>query len=487
MVRRGNGHGPYWPERAPRLTNADGALRVRPKFMHDFLVSTAAFIVLIGIMVVVHEFGHFAVAKLCGVRVEAFSVGFGPRLFGIKRGETDYKVCLLPLGGYVKMTGENPTEEAQTAENGRPSLLEDPGSFIAHPRWQRILIALAGPTANFVLAFVAMAFYFGWINEVPAHDVKTSTVEWVVPGSAAAQAGMAPGDTITQFDGVKDPSWDQIFGRMSVDGNQTVAVKVDRAGQSVALQMHLPAEVTGDDLAGMLPQYMRGPIGIQSVSPGMPADQAGLKGGDAIVSVDGHRFHTVTSLLAYMQEGLGKPISLMVERNGAMIGPIVAKPEKIDSGWKLGFLAVPPKIQDAPMPLGAAVAKSGQFCADGSMLIVQMLERILMHKVPANQLTGPVGIARMAGDVAETKGWYSKFYLAGEISLNLGIVNLMPFPILDGGMILLLLIESGLRQDISINVKERIYQAAFVVLVMFFAFIIFNDVTKLPIFSRVKP
>ena len=455
--------------------------------MHDFLVSAAAFIVLIGIMVVVHEFGHFAVAKLCGVRVEAFSVGFGPRLFGIKRGDTDYKVCMLPLGGYVKMTGESPSEEAQAAEGGGPSLLEDPGAFIAHPRWQRMLIALAGPAANFVLAFVAMAFYFGWINEVPAHEVKTTTVEWVVPGSAAAQAGIAPGDTITQFDTAKNPSWDQIFGRMSIDGNQTVPVKVDRDGSEVALSMHLPAEVSGDDLAGMLPQYMHGSIGIQSVSPGMPAEQAGLKGGDAIVSVDGHPFHTVTSLLAYMQAGQGKPIALMVQRDGAMTGPIIARPLKIDTGWKLGFLAVPPKIRNAPMPLDAAIRKSGQFCVDGSMLIVQMLERIVMHKVPANQLAGPVGIARMAGDVAETKGWYSKFYLAGEISLNLGIVNLMPFPILDGGMILLLLIESGLRHDISINVKERIYQAAFVVLVMFFVFIIFNDVTKLPIFSRVRP
>ena len=457
--------------------------------MHDFLVSSVAFIVLIGIMVVVHEFGHFAVAKLCGVRVEAFSVGFGPRLFGIKRGDTDYKVCLLPIGGYVKMTGENPGDVAQAAdaEGATGAVADDPGSFTAHPRWQRMLIGLAGPAANFVLAFVAMAFYFGWINEVPAHDVKTSTVEWVVPDSAAAQAGIVPGDTLARFDTVSNPTWDQVFGAMSINSSQTVPVTVDRDGREVALSMHLPAEVSGDDLAGMLPQYMTGPIGIQAISPDTPAARAGLKGGDAIVSVDGHPFHTVTSLLAYMQEGQGKPLSLMVQRNGATIGPIVATPAKLDTGWKLGFLAVPPRIRNAPMPLAEAISKSGQFCADGSMLIVQMLERIVMHKVPANQLTGPVGIARMAGDVAETKGWYSKFYLAGEISLNLGIVNLIPIPILDGGLILLLLIESGLRHDISMNVKERLYQAAFVVLVMSLVFIIFNDVTKLPVFSRVKP
>ena len=140
-----------------------------------------------------------------------------------------------------------------------------------------------------------------------------------------------------------------------------------------------------------------------------------------------------------------------------------------------------------PLPLGQAVTKSTNFCADNSFLIVEVLERLFTHKVAVSQLSGPVGIARMAGEAAEMKGWLPKFGLAADISLNLGILNLMPFPILDGGLILLLLIESVLRHDISINVKERIYQAAFVVLVVFFAFIIFNDVTKLPIFTHIKP
>lgn len=446
--------------------------------MYDFFVSAAAFIVLIGIMVVVHEFGHFAVAKLCGVRVEAFSIGFGPRMFGIKRGDTDYKVCLLPFGGYVKMTGESPSEEQP---------VDDPGAFSSHPRWQRMLIGVAGPLANFVLAFAAMTIYFGWINEVPAHDVKTTSVEWVVPGSPAAQAGIEPGDVISSFNAEGNPTWDQVVARMALDPNQIVPVTVNRAGKSVQLSMRLPSELNDEDLAGMLPQYMYGPIGIQAVSPGTPASQAGLHGGDSILSVDGHPFHTVSSLLAYMQAGQGKPLSLMVSRGGATLGPIVAHPAKLDTGWKLGFMAVPPPIRTSPLPLQKALAKSTQFCADNATLIVQMVERIATRRVPANQLAGPVGIARMAGDAAETKSWYAKFYLAGVISLNLAILNLMPFPILDGGLILMLLIESAMRHDININVKERIYQAAFVVLIMFSAFVIFNDVTKLPIFTKLKP
>ena len=446
--------------------------------MHEFIVSAVAFIVLVGLMVVVHEFGHFAVAKLCGVRVEAFSFGFGPRLFGFRHGGTDYKVCLLPLGGFVKMTGENPGDEP---------ILDDPGAFMAHPRWQRMLIGLAGPFANFVLAFALMIFYFGWINEVPAYDVKSASIEWIVPGSAAADAGFQPGDTIRHFDTDDDPTWEQIFARLSLDPNMTVPVTVERAGQTLPLSFHVPSEPTDDDIAGILPQYMPSPIRIQQISPGTPAAQAGLRAGDAIQSVDGHAFHTVSTLLAYMKAGQGKPISLVVLRNGAVMPPMIAHPAKLDTGWKLGFLAAPVPIRKSPLPLAKAATKSAQFCADGSTLIVQMLQRILTHKVSASQLSGPVGIARMAGDAAETRGWFSKFYLAGEISLNLGILNLMPFPILDGGMILLLLIESLLRHDISLVVKERIYQAAFVVLVVFFAFIIINDVTKLPFFTHLKP
>jgi regulator of sigma E protease len=449
--------------------------------MHEFLVSAAAFIVLVGIMVVVHEFGHFAVAKLFKVRVEAFSFGFGPRLFGVKYGETDYKVCLLPLGGFVKMTGENPGEEEQ---------VDDPGAFTSHPRWQRMLIGLAGPMANFVLAFALMLVYFVWINEVPAVEVKSTTIEWVTPGSPAAQAGFQPGDRIVNFDNAGDPTWEKVYERIKLNASQTVPVAVERGGNSLALSLRVPAAAKADDFdlsdEGLLPQYLVGPIGVQEVQPGTPADRAGLHAGDAIQSVDGHAFHTVTSLLAYLQTGQGAPVTLAVLRNGATV-PLIAHPAKLDTGWKLGFAVTPTPFRNDPLPLRMAVAKSSDFCTSNSSLIVEVLQKLFTHKVSASQLAGPVGIARMAGQAAEMKGWLPKFGLGAAISINLGILNLLPFPILDGGMILLLLIESVIRRDIGVNVKERIYQAAFVVLIAFFAFVIFNDVTKLPIFAHFKP
>jgi regulator of sigma E protease len=461
--------------------------------MHAFLVSTVAFVVLVGLMVIVHEFGHFAVAKLCKVRVEAFSFGFGPRLFGFKYGETDYKVCLLPLGGYVKMTGETPDQiqNGASAEEAMQNPDYDPGSFLNHPRWQRMLIGLAGPFANFALALLLMLIYFGFINEVPAIQVKTTNVEWVTPGSLAAQAGFQSGDLIRRFDGYDNPDWERLYTRAKLEAGQSVPVTLERGGQTVNFSFTIPAAAKEDDFdlgdAGLFIQALAGPIKVQDVAPGTPAEKAGLRAGDAIEAIDGHEFHTVDTLRAYLQAQHGSPVALRVLRNGTT-QDIVATPIKIDGKfYQLGFARAPYPTRTNPLPLPQAVSKSTSFCADNSFLIVEVLQRIFTHKIAVSQLSGPVGIARMAGDAAETKGWYPKFGLAAEISLNLGILNLLPFPILDGGLILLLLIESVIRRDISINVKERIYQAAFVVLVAFFVFIIFNDLTKLPIFTHVKP
>jgi regulator of sigma E protease len=460
--------------------------------LHTVVVAVISFIVLIGIMVVVHEFGHFAVAKLCGVRVEAFSIGFGPRLFGIKKGDTDYKVCLLPLGGYVKMTGETPDQIQSGDTPGEARKAEyDPGSFTNHPRWQRMLIGLAGPVANFILAFVLMVFYYNIINEVPQYQVTAANVEWVAPESTAAQAGFQTGDLITSFDGVKNPDWSQIENQAQLNVNQAVQVTVDRKGTPLQLSLRVPALQKGEygvDISdtGIEPQVMRGPISVQEVAAGTPADKAGLRAADQIVSVDGQQFHYVGTLLAYMKAYPGKLLTLDVLRNGQHL-TLNATPAKLDAGWKLGFAPVNAPMHREPLPMRVAVSKSQNFCVDNSTLIVEVLGRLFTHKVAVSQLSGPVGIARMAGQAAQTDIWWPKFYTAAAISINLGILNLMPFPILDGGLILLLLIESVLRHDISITVKERIYQAAFVVLVVFFAFVIFNDVTKLPWFAHVKP
>ena len=457
--------------------------------MHDFLVSAAAFIVLVGAIIVVHEGGHFIVAKLCRVRVEAFAIGFGPRLFGFKIGETEYKVCLLPLGGFVKMTGETESGLTGSPSDGQEPV-NDPGAFTAHPRWQRMLIGLAGPTFNILLTLGLMWFYFAFINEVPAATVKTTSVEWVTPGSAAATAGIETGDVIVGFDNVKNPDWEIEYDHIRLNANQVVPMAVERGGNTLQLSLRVPAIAKSDEFdltdAGISPQYLPGPIAVAEVQPGLPAEEAGLRGGDSIEAVDGQAFHSVNTLLAYMQAGKGKPITLTVLRNGANL-QITATPTKLDTRWMLGFSTTQIPIRDEPLSLVSAAGKSLGFFKNNSLLVGEVLNRLFTHRLSVTQMMGPVGIAKAAGEAAQMDGWYPKFGLASEISLQLGILNLMPFPILDGGMILLLLIESALRQDISLVIKERIYQAAFVVLMAFIAFTIFNDVSKLELFRHVKP
>jgi len=454
--------------------------------MHNLqqgVIYLASFIVLVGVMVVVHEFGHFAVAKFFKVRVESFSVGFGPRLFGVKYGETDYKICLLPLGGFVKMTGENPGEEQH---------LDDPAAFTSHPRWQRMLIGVAGPISNFILAFVVMVFYFGAINEVP--DIKTATLEWVTAGSAAGQAGLQPGDIVRQFNSTANPDWETFHNLVRDNQRQTVSLAVERDGKLVQTSLTLPDGLQGKDYdlspAGLFVQYDSDPIGVEQVFPDTPAERAGLKAGDSILAVDGHAFHTVAPLLDYLKAGQGKPIALTVLRAGATLPPLVAHPYQQDADWRLGFAPAQPAdpaLKISRIPFSTAVGRAGEFCADNSQMILNVLKKLVTAKVSVKQLSGPLGIAVAAGQAAQAKYWYPKFGLAAGISLNLGILNLLPFPILDGGLILLLAIEGALRRDISMMVKERIYQAAFVVLIAFFAFVMFNDVTKLSIFSHLKP
>ena len=457
--------------------------------MHDFLISAAAFIVLVGAIIVVHEGGHFIVAKLCRVRVEAFSIGFGPRLFGFKIGDTEYKVCLLPLGGFVKMTGETESGLTGSPSDGQEPV-NDPGAFTAHPRWQRMLIGLAGPTFNFLMALLLMWFYFAFINEVPAATVKTTSVEWVTPDSAAATAGLETGDVIVSFDNIKNPDWEMVYDHIRLNANQVVPVAVERGGNTLQLSLRVPASAKSDEFdltdAGISPQYLPGPIAVAEVQPGLPAEEAGLRGGDSIEAVDGQAFHSVNTLMAYMQAGKGKTLTLTVLRNGATM-QIVATPEKLDTRWMLGFSTTQIPIRDEPLSLVSAAGKSLGFFKNNSLLVGEVLNRLFTHRLSVTQMMGPVGIAKAAGEAAEIDGWYPKFGLASQISLQLGILNLLPFPILDGGMILLLLIESALRHDISMTIKERIYQAAFVVLMAFMAFTIFNDVSKLQLFTHVKP
>jgi regulator of sigma E protease len=449
------------------------------------LTATLSMLVVLGIMVIVHEFGHFAVAKLCGVRVEVFSIGFGKRVCGFKRGETDYRISLLPLGGYVKMTGENPNEE----HTG------DPGEFTAHPRWQRILIGLAGPAANFILAFALMTGFYMMHDEVLLYTSQAAIPDFVPQNTPAARVGIQAGDRIVTFDTAQNPTWDQVRVRSLININQVVPVVVERNGERIPVELRIDAKNKGEDFdlldLGLLPRAQETPLVVKAVEPNMPALRAGLQPNDSILAVNGLQLHSVFAVLAYLQQESGKPVLLKVNRGGQTLD-LNLLPQKADDGvghiiYRLGFEAVPPPFKVQQLSLAAAVQQSVTFNLHNSGLILEVLKRMFTRHIAMENLSGPIGIARQTGLAVTMPGWQPIIGLMAVISLNLGIFNLLPIPILDGGLILLLLVEGLIRRDINQEFKERIYQVAFVALVLFFVFVMFNDFAKLPIFTKLRP
>jgi regulator of sigma E protease len=463
--------------------------------MSFFLTSTVSMLVVLGIMVLVHEFGHFAVAKLCGVRVEVFSVGFGKRLFGFRHGDTDYRLSLLPLGGYVRMAGESGPQTGSPEFGLNAGATGDPGEFCSHPRWQRILIGLAGPVSNFLLALLLMTGFYMMHNEVEAFRSEPANIDFVSDHSAAAAAGIKAGDLITRFDGVTNPSWEQVSIRSAMNVGQTIPVDVKRSGKTVDTLLTVPNPRGGDDFdfdtVGFVPKMQEDPIRVRQIEAGMPAAKAGLKAGDEILSVDGLTLHSVDAMLAFLQQGNGKPIQLTALRDGQTfqvdLQPVLADAGSGHKLYRIGFAPnLPPfKIQQLSLP--AALHQSVKFNLRYSGLILEVLHRMVTRRFAVQDLSGPIGIARETGLAVEQPGWQPIIGLMSIISLNLGIFNLLPIPILDGGVIVLLLIEGVMRRDLNQEFKERIYQAAFVVLLIFAAFVMFNDISKLQVFSKLKP
>jgi len=440
--------------------------------------------IVLGIMVLVHEFGHFAVAKLCGIRVEVFSIGFGKRIFGFRRGDTDYRLSLLPLGGYVKMSGDNPGE-APT----------DPGDFNAHPRWQRILVALAGPFANFILALGLMTGVYMLHNEVQEYVSGPAQTDYIPTNTPASRAGIHAGDLIVHYDTIENPSWDQVAIRSLLNINQTVPFSYIHDGKRVDTKIFVESKGGPDsfslDKLGIIPKMQDVPVQIDSLEPNMPASRAGLQPHDQIALIDGLSLHSVPALLSYLQDQAGKPADLTILRNGKTI-PVQLTPQLAEVGdgtkdYRIGFRPVQPPVKVERLPFPQAVAASWDFNKKNSLLIVEVIKRMFTRQVSVRSLSGPIGIGQQIHMAAAMPGWMPIVGLMANISINLGIFNLLPIPILDGGMILFLLVESILRRDLNQQLKERVYQVAFVCILIFAVMVIFNDISKLNIFARLKP
>jgi regulator of sigma E protease len=450
--------------------------------MHFDPIYIVAFLFVLGVLVFVHEFGHYAVAKLFRVRVETFSLGFGKRLIGFRRGDTDYRISLLPLGGYVKMAGENPLE----ARTG------DPGEFMSHPRWQRFLIAIAGPAMNIILAVVVLTGVYMFRHEYPAYLDRAADIGWVTEGSPAQKAGFQAGDKIVSVRDKTNPTWDDVRYKLLGSINQASDFEIQRGPRTLPLTLTVRIPEKDDvDLFGDLGLVPAEPTIVDRVEPGKPADKAGIRKGDEIIAINNTSVKSAgyDGLMEMLQKTKDTPVRVTVLRDGKPV-EVTAVPKMLPGSngkqaYRLGFF-ISRDIRVEKLPFTAALRTASVECRKNSTLIFQLLGQLVTGSGSIKEFSGPVGIMQESGRAAQA-GFLPLLMFMALISLNLAIFNLLPIPILDGGLMLMLLIESVMRRDIKQEVKERVYQAAFVFLVIFAAVVIFNDVSKtLPGLSHFK-
>jgi regulator of sigma E protease len=424
-----------------------------------------AFLFVLGVLIFVHELGHFLMARRLGVRVLTFSLGFGPKLLGLRRGGTEYRVSAIPLGGYVKMAGENPDDERSGRED----------EFLSKTKWQRFQILVAGPVMNLVLAVVVLAVVLYQGADVPAYEQAPPVVGRVVEGSAAARAGLRPGDRIRRVDGVAVETWSQVFLAVGPKAGRRVELVVEREGREHLLQVTPDAQTKYEvgDLGALPVMHPQ----ILSVSPRSPAERAGLRPGDVVLAAGGQADISQAALIELIKAHDGRPLTLRIARGEATFDVVVV-PEPIDGTPRMGATLSPFELRTVEPTVLQAIGMSLARNWEWTRLIGRTLVGLLTRETSVRQFLGPVAIAELSGGAAQA-GWLALFNLMAMISLNLGLLNLLPIPVLDGGHIAIMAVEGLARRDFSVRVKERLLLAGFLVLLMLMATVIYNDLARL--------
>ena len=430
-------------------------------------------VILLGVMILVHELGHFWAARACRVKVETFSIGFGPRLFGIRRGETDFRVSAILFGGYVRMLGEMPGELPSPSSEGQ---VLDPRSLQAKPRWQRFIVVAAGPFMNIVLAvaIVTGLYMYAFPKQV---QTVSPVITAVAPDSPAASAGIQPGDRIVQIDGKKNPTWDDIFMKEAFSANHPLPVVVNRHGRD----LHLTVIPRMDPKEGIGTAGWSGEqdVQISEVNPNSPAAAAGLKPGDLLMDVNGKPIVSAVTVQQAIIHSNGRPVELTLMRNGKVETTWVTPQRNNDKDlpWRIG-IAFKLRTEIIRLPLPQAFIESLRFNLDNATMIFKVLGSIIEQRVSPKAMAGPIGIAQMSNQAAQEGPWTFLFLMA-IVSLNLAIFNLLPIPILDGGTLLMLIVEMLLHREVSAQAKEAILKLGFVFLVMIVVFVIYNDISRI--------
>jgi regulator of sigma E protease len=425
-----------------------------------------AFLIVFGILVFIHEFGHFFMAKLVGIRVEVFSFGYGKRLLGFKRGNTDYRISLIPMGGYVKLLGEGMFE---------PDRELAPDDMMSKSRGARLLVMAMGSIMNILLAVVLVAVINGIGVPTPEYQDQKPVIGDIDPGSPAEKAALRPDDEILTINGRKVATWNDVEIAVGTKPDKVITLEIRRGGQV------LPIDLRTESVS----RYEMGYAGFRAkiltqvrlVTAGSPAEKAGLRSGDVITAVDGKPVYFY-SFIPVIEANAGREIVLAVERGGAKL-EVPVTPRKEANVGKIGILQEPRSVVRKYGFFGA-IRESVRANLRNVFLVIRFLKDLFTGQASTRQLGGPLEIANFSY-AALRMGWIAMMSWIAVISLQLGILNLFPVPVFDGGQIFVLLLESVFRKDFSPKVRTVWLQIGFVIFVALIVFVVLNDfVKKLP-------
>ena len=430
-----------------------------------------AFLFVLGVLIFVHELGHFLVARLQGVRCLTFSLGFGPKLLQTKWGDTVYCISAIPLGGYVKMAGENPEEQREGKDD----------EFLSKTKWQRFQILIAGPAMNIILAVVVTTGVLYQGAQVPVYEDQPPVVGSVAADSPAAVAGIRPGDRILSVAGREVDTWEELMFAVAPRADREIDV-VLRDDSGIRMVQVTPAAQTQYNLGdlGVGPDVSPQVVAVSSTSSSA-AQEAGMLAGDVIEAVEGREV-TIESLIETINASPDRPLTLRIRRDGARL-EVVVTPQLVGGVGLIGVQLNPFELRTVEPGPFEAFTMSLEQNYEGSGLIFRTIWGLLTRDTPMSQLVGPVGIAQLSGDAAQM-GWVTLFGLMSMISLNLGILNLLPIPILDGGHIFIMAMEGISRRDFSVRLKERLFLVGFVLLMTLMVTVIYNDLTRVAWIER---
>jgi len=428
------------------------------------IIGTAfAFALVFGILVFVHEFGHFFMAKLVNIRVEVFSWGYGKRLLGIKKGDTDYRISVLPLGGYVRFTGEEDYEEKKE---------RDPREFMAKKRWQRFLVMVMGSVMNILLAVVILAGMNMVGVNVPEYQQKKPVIGWIMPDSPAERANLQVDDEILRINGKQTETWEDVELAVGTRPERLITLEIERGQEIKEIEIQTES-VTQYEMgyAGFLAKIL---TQIDLVLPNSPAEKAGLQPGDVVLAIDGKPVF-LPRFTETIQKNPEKELDFLVRRGDRTLNIEVTPRKEGD----IGVIGVQNGAKSVVKKYGffSAIVQSVKDNAKLAFLVVNFIKDLITGEASAKQLGGPIAIANFSY-AAFRMGLMAMAGLIAFISLQLGIINLFPIPALDGGQILVLGLEGLFRRDFSSKVKQIIIQIGFFILVVIMIFAVLNDVVK---------